>query len=69
MCLSAYHGNAEEEEEEKKNNVNALVAKREIDSSVSCFSLFDPFQLNLFDARNYERLVRVVRCEYRWRGR
>lgn len=32
MCLSAYHGNAEEEEEEKKNNVNALVAKREIDS-------------------------------------
>lgn len=68
MCLSAYHGNAEEEE--KKNNVNALVAKREIDSdSVSCFSLFDPFQLNLFDARNYERLVRVVRCEYRWRGR
>lgn len=65
MCLSAYHGNAEEEEEEKKNNVNALVAKREIDSLL----LFDPFQLNLFDARNYERLVRVVRCEYRWRGR
>lgn len=65
MCLSAYHGNAEEEEEEKKNNVNALVAR----SILSCFSLFDPFQLNLFDARNYERLVRVVRCEYRWRGR
>lgn len=65
MCLSAYHGNAEEEEEEKKNNVNALVAR----SILSRFSLFDPFQLNLSDARNYERLVRVVRCEYRWRGR